>query len=326
MPTNLEQMIRQRARREETGGILVPLLEEFMRRPVNIEDEKDVKFLESLARKMRARETRRKESKEIYSPSDLGDCLRRVYLKRNFKRMEIGYRRSLRIDPNFYFLNGNFLHLKWQFAIFKLERWIANPELFAVYGYEVPIMSKWQDHGGTADVIVLVNEIPRVVDFKGLNVRSAMTAMRGEIPSEYVIQLTDYLVLWNSQRKLPFRIEEALLIVENKGGPDPRHPLALFEKRISLEDFKPEVQRRISELRRHERDGTVPDPECVSTSEIKYTGCPFSGYCKEEVRKIQRRRRRAESIDAQEPAVAVPARERNHRPGESASGRGDAPS
>ena len=115
-----------------------------------------------------------------------------------------------------------------------------------------------------------------ILDFKGLNVRACMQIIHGDVPMAYTIQLTDYLMLWNSQRKKPFRIERALLMTENKGGPDPRHPIALHETVIEMEDFKPEVHRRIQELRRHEKENIVPAPECISVNSFQFTGCPFS--------------------------------------------------
>jgi len=319
MPTPAEKAIRSRSTRK---GVLVPLLEEHFRKgPVQIENEADVEFLIMLARRIKTRERKRRDDPAVFSPSALGSCLRHAYLRRHHKELKIPFLRSLRPEPNFYFLNGNFLHLKWQFAMHKMEQRINDPKIFRVHDYEAAIMSKWRDHGGTADVIAFVYEEPIVVDMKGLNVRDAMKIVHGTVPSNYAIQLADYMVLWNSQRKLPFRIERALLLVENKGGPDPRRPLGLHETVIPLSLYKPEVQRRLEELRHHEQQELIPPPECNSTSSFQFTGCPFRGFCKEEVRKIERRRRRDENIDAKEPKLALPERSRNHRPTDDAKRR-----
>jgi hypothetical protein len=289
-------------------GILVPLLEDFMRRPVNIESHEDVGFLKFLLGTMAERERRRSYDGKVFSPSSLASCLRQVYLSRHHEELGIPKRIPLRVEPNFYFLNGNFLHIKWQFALFKMAKAINDPKIFQVWGYEVPIMSKRKDHGGTVDVIAQIYGRWHIIDFKGLNVRTFGEITRGYLPVEYTIQLTDYMALWNSRRGVEFQIEDALLIAENKGGPDPKHPIALHETVINKDTAKPEVRRRLKELREHEANKEIPEPECDSTTGFQFVGCPFSGFCKPEVAEIQRRRKRREGRKAAEVAVARPSR------------------
>lgn len=313
MPTTFtEKQIRHARRRK---GILVPLLEDFMRKPVNVESDEDIEFLTGLFRTMAHREDRRRDpSTSVFSPSALAQCLRQVYLRKHHVELEITSRLPPRIEPNFYFLNGNFLHVKWQFTLYKMEKAINDPKVFQVhrverdwsYGFEVPILSKRGDHGGTVDGIVLVFEEPFILDAKGLNVRTFGEITRDFVPVEYSIQLTDYMVLWNSRKDSPFRIEKALLLSENKGGPDPKRPIALHESVISLADFKPEVRRRLEVLRDHEAKQKIPKPECASTSGFQFGGCPFAAYCKEEVTAIQRRLKERENRNPTPVKVARP--------------------
>jgi hypothetical protein len=305
------EILKQRSQRT---GVLVPLLEDFMTKPVNIKSEKDVQFLTDLLKTMAERE-RRRDERRMYSPSSLAQCLRKVYLLRHHEQLEIKYLRPLRREPNFYFLNGNFLHLKWQFAMWKMERHINDPGVFEIHGFEVPVESKRGDHGGTADVIVSIHREPFIVDLKGINVRSFGEITRGFVPGGYEIQLADYMILWNSQRpKLPpYRIEKAILLTENKGGPDAKHPLALHETEIRLEDIKPVVTERMEVLRSLEHEGIVPPIECTSTGTFQFAGCPFQKYCKKEVQKFARERKALASSTTAEVEISTPTPRRKGR-------------
>ena len=294
------------AHQSKRKGVLVPLLEDFMLKPVNIESDEDVAFLTWLFSTMAEREQRR-SGRKMFSPSALASCLRQVYLLKHHDQLGIEKKQPLRREPNFYFLNGNFLHVKWQFALYKMEKAINDPSVFRVHGYEVPIESKRGDHGGTADVIAFVHEVPYGIDLKGLNVRTFGEITRGLNPTQYEVQLGDYMVLWNSQKpKPPFRIEQSLLISENKGGPDKNHPIALHESVIDLADFKPEVKRRLDTLRKHEAEKEIPPAECTSTGTFQFTGCPFAAFCKKEVQEIQYERRIAEARNPATVKVARP--------------------
>lgn len=291
-------------------GILVPLLEDFMLRPVNIESEEDVEFLTELFTTMAERESRR-GGKPMFSPSALASCLRQVYLLKHHRELGIEAKHPLKREPNFYFLTGNFLHVKWQYALYKMEKAISDPQVFEILGFEVPIQSKRGDHGGTADVIAAIHAEPYVVDLKGLNVRTFGEITRGKTPESYEIQLADYMVLFNAQRpKPPYRIEKAILVSENKGGPDNKHPIALHETIIDLADFKPEVKRRLDILREHEAQQEIPPPECTSTGTFQFSGCPFASFCKAEVQEIQYKQRIA---DAKRPSPVKVARPEGKR-------------
>lgn len=303
MPTRVETVIRRKRKTER--GILVPMIEDFMERPVEIEGPEDVNFLTNLVMKISRREYARKNDLSVFSPSMLGSCLRHVYLKRHGERLGIIRQVPVLAEPNYYFLTGNFLHLKWQFALYKMEKRINDPKVFRVYDFELPVLSKRKDHGGTMDALAFIREEPFILDFKGLNVGRAQKIMRGEIPGEYAIQLADYMILWNAQRKLQFRVERSLLLVENKGGPDPKHPLALSESEIKLKDYKTMVNARLEVLRAHEEKDDIPRAECVSTGQFQFQSCPYSGYCHKEVEIIQRRRKALDDQHAAKASVAV---------------------
>jgi hypothetical protein len=301
--TRSETNIRHRRRR---SGILVPLLEDLLREPLRVETDDDVNFINSLLRLGMEREKRRGE-KPVFSPSSLAACLRQVYLTRHSQQLEIPKLKQSRIEPNFYFVTGEWLHLKWQFACYKLHKKIDNPDKFQLLFCELPIMSKHGDHGGTVDVFPMIDGELFIVDFKGLNVRDFGKIVRGEA-SGYEIQLTDYMMLYNSHpenRKLGNRVERALLVTENKGGPDNHHPIALHETVIELADYKALVRHRLGVLREHEADEKIPEPECSSTSTFQFQGCPFRKFCRKEVEAIQRARKLQDSKSAYK--VARPA-------------------
>src|SRR5512146_571997 len=102
MPTtNTEKLIRHKSRRK---GVLVPLLEDMFQHPVEIEDREDVLFITDLLDRMMQRQENRTNT-PLFSPSQLSECLRYVYLLKHHKEMGIVRARSVRVEPNFYFFN-----------------------------------------------------------------------------------------------------------------------------------------------------------------------------------------------------------------------------
>jgi len=276
---SLEKKIRKE--QEPRKGVLVPLIEQFMTAsPVQIETPEDVKFLTDLATRMMLRESARQEDGlRYYSPSSLGErCLRKAYLARHATRNPHAPA-PYGLDSHYYFLTGNFIHMKWQFALYKLEKYIANGTIFRTYGHEIPVASKRGDHRGTIDQIVFIYEEPYVLDFKGLNVFSAKKVALGNIPVSYRIQVADYLVLWNSQKQLPFRIEKGLLVVEDKGGGEK----FLHESLVTLVEDGERARRRLRKLREHEQRGEMPAPLCRSLKDKTFQGCQFRSICWDEV-------------------------------------------
>lgn len=295
--TRTENLIRHKRTR---SGILVPMIEDFMRRPVNIEDEDDIAFLTKLQIKMLVREQERANGTAVYSPSQLASCLRYVYLLRHGRQMKIPRIAPARVEPHFYFLNGNFLHMKWQFVIFKMLKagavGIEPLELDNVEPRwcEGRVISKRKDHGGTVDIGLKILGEPMFVDVKGINVRTFGEITLGNVPPTYSMQLGDYMVLWNSKPGNDEKVRRSILLAENKGGPTPKFPLALHETIIEAQEQKPEIRRRLELLREYEAEEEIPGPECTGTRTFQFVGCPFQKFCKEEVKEIQQRREAAD--------------------------------
>lgn len=310
--TKTEKLIRQQRSRQ---GVLVPLLEDFLREhPIEIEDADDVGFIADVLTSQIARSQARVE-RPLFSPSQLAECLRYVYLLKHHKELEISKVKVKNASAHFYFFNGNFLHLKWQFALFKLDRALPD-DVFKLIGVEVPIVSKRGDHGGTVDALVLIYGELYIVDFKGLNVRTFGSITRGEIPPQYGMQLGDYQMLWNAtkDRNGQPKVTRGLLVSESKGGPDPKHPIALHEAAVEIETYLPEVRRRLTKLREHGEENSIPEAECQSTTSFQFLGCAFRKYCKQEVQQNAKRRRDADREDAANLTVRVSKRGGNNRP------------
>lgn len=321
--TQLEKMLIQQS--NQSGGVLTPLLNELMKRPLKIESQDDAEFLFHLAMRQVEREKTRKSGNTVFSPSALAECLRKVYLQKNWK--ELGFERVVipAIEPNGYFLEGDFKHLKWQFAMYRLAQVCDGFDMIEddlpwqkAHGFELPILSKRGDHGGTIDALPILLEEPLVIDVKGVNVRTFQKAVRGNDPHNYVIQAGDYGMLLNSRTrhvKLPRKIKRVILLYENKGGPDMNHPLALHETVLKLSEIVPEVRARLEVLREHEAKEEIPEPECTSTKTIQFQGCPFAGFCKVEVKRIEKRNSKSKSRNTGKLRVAKPKRsDRPRRP------------
>jgi hypothetical protein len=327
--TETEKRIAKSRRQQD--GVLVPLLNELLKSPIGVDTPEDAEFLHILAMKQVRREQQRVSGEGVYSPSGLASCLRRVYLGKNWKKLGLERVELPAIEPHFYFLSGDFIHLKWQFALYRLS--LLLPDFWLV-DCEIPVMSKRKDHGGTIDALCMWQNEPLVVDVKGLKVRGFIDVDEGRVPHDYRIQLTDYMMLFNAGLvgynaslspllketlgEIP-KVKRGILLVENKGGPDYRHPAALTEQVISLKDNLPEVRARLEVLRAHEEASKLPDIECVTTQGIQFNGCPFAGFCKEEVQAVERRRKDAENRDPKQYRLARP--KRSDRPRQSRSKR-----
>jgi hypothetical protein len=292
-------------------GVLVPLLEDLFMGSVEVESQEDVDWIANLLSTMVERQKRR-TSDPVFSPSQLSECLRYVYLLKHSKELQIPRLSINQPQPNYYFFTGNFLHIKWQFALYKLDQKLPD-EIFKLIGVEVPILSKRKDHGGTVDALALVNAEPYIIDFKGLNVRTFGEITRGYIPRQYSVQLSDYGMLYNAKNVGKPKISKGLLIVESKGGPDPKNLIALHESEIEIETFLPEVKTRLKKLRKHGEANSIPKPECESTTTFQFQGCPFRKYCRKEVKEIQRLRREDDDKHASKLSVARSKRSRADR-------------
>jgi hypothetical protein len=302
MPTQIEREI---LRKRQRSGKLVPLLEELFNEPLEVEDDEDRQFLVELLEKR----SKQRHQRGHYSPSQLGSCIRAVYFGRT------GVKRTRVIDPraNGFFAQGNFMHLKWQFALWKLHRqgklrlvWIKGDT--SPYGIEVYVANKRGDFSGHIDAIIELDGEIYLVDFKGYQPRLYQQIVGGYVPDSDAIQLTGYMIIVSAGRQYPLKIEKSLLVVESKSGPDERgSPLGLVEVEIQKNQWRDEVNNRLREMREYEAKKETPPPSCHSTRQRQFQTCPWSGLCLEEVREIQEREKAARS-DPEGLRVSVPSR------------------
>lgn len=300
-------------------GVIVPKLLEMFEKPVDINRAEDVDFIGKLAMTGVWRESGR-EYKPMFSPSALGSCMRKVYLQKHWK--ELGFERVEMPNPEAHgvFALGDWIHLRIQFYLYRLSLHNPNFELLAC---EVPVESKKGDHGGTLDVVCISDGVPYIVDIKGLNFRGVAKIIKGEVSPNYLIQVPDYIMLYNTSRQphvMELRertgpIATGILLVESKAGPDRENPLALHEVHLDYSENLPRVQSRLEALRAYEKIKQIPDAECDSTRSYQFTGCAFAEHCRKEVRERQRlaREREAESKNPAGFRVRVPQRRRANR-------------
>ena len=297
MPTSTERRIIEERRTRKSGMILVPILEKLLERECIPEDEDDFAFMDML---VRARSQKR--SKGVFSPSQLGTCTRQAWFgKRGEEKHQIENPRS-----NGYFVHGNFIHFKWQFAMWKAHRagllelvtikdatglTLALPDGRYKVGQRpaVEVRVVKEDLGGTIDVIAKLpnKRHPIVIDFKGINQIEFQRTVKNGAPLGYQRQIVGYSDLANDVLKLG--IKEALLVCENKAGPSSSgNPLALHETSVPLDGYVGDVQRRLRTLRWFDARDELPDIECVSTAHMMFQECPFNRFCREEVLAAQR--------------------------------------
>lgn len=263
----------------QSRGVLIPILEKILEKPLSVDDAKDRAFMLDLMEK-RAR----KREKDVFSPSMLGSCVRQAYFAKT------GQTKKPATSPrtNGYFLDGDFRHYKWQFALWKAHR----AGLLKLIGCELRVFHPAGDFAGTIDAIVEINGVLYIVDFKGMHLRSYQDFERHGTPDNYRIQIVGYAEIVN-QRSLAeddvIEIKTVLLIGENKSGPSQNgSPLGLIEDAIIVSEARAIMKRRMHTLRRHVAEKTIPDPACTSIRTKGFQECPFAWYCRDEVREIQR--------------------------------------
>lgn len=331
MATPTERRITQERRARASGAVLVPLLEELLEVECIPEDEEDFRFLEML---VRARALPRR--KGVFSPSMLGSCIRQAYFAKR------GTEKHMAASPQTfgYFLHGNFIHFKWQFACWKAHRAELLELVTVPIDGELEILRElreagqitsgqqisWEvalnfygngtrpgvevrvingDFGGTIDVLAKVNEPVYVVDFKGINLIDFQRTVKRGAKREYRKQIVGYAENVN-ESDLGIKVEECLLISECKAGPvgARNSPLALHETKVAVEDFQGEMRRRLRTLRWHDARDDLPPPACVSTLHMGYQECAFNRFCTTEVKAAQREREK-EAARAPRKAVQV---------------------
>lgn len=292
--TSTEDLLKQLKRSSKSKAILVPRIETFLQRPIDVDDDYDREFL---ARLIEARSKPRK--KGVYSPSMLSSCVRQVY----FTKTGVKGKRLPRPDSNAIFLDGNFRHFKWQFTMWKMHRagiiQLVDVGSIAL-GSEIYVENERGDYGGTLDNLIYIPEIDflSTVDWKGMNGNGFAGAVARGPGLNYVIQSVGYAGLANHDLVglLPKKIENVLIIGENKNGAIRNRmvnsPLGLREWKINIEDYNHLVAARLKKLRAYERKRKTPPPECTSTRSMKFKDCPFSYICLGEVQAIERKNKK----------------------------------
>lgn len=298
MATTTEKRISQR---RKARGVLVPILEDLFERMVEIEDEDDIGFMVDLMRnRMEPR------AKGVFSPSMLSSCMRQAYF------VKTGQEKQPALSPqsNGYFIDGDFRHYKWQFALWKAHR----VKLLTLLGVEVRVHNEAGDFVGTIDAIVSINGRIYIVDFKGMNVRSFQKFINEGVTLSHGIQITGYGMIYSNNPDFLKHLEGGLLVGESKAGPlQNGSPIALHEEFVPVAQFKAKVKKRIAILRRHVDNEEIPEPACVSTRHKEFQECPFAWFCRDEVLEVQRERERSARSNPQRAKVAVPKRARDDR-------------
>lgn len=236
----------------------------------------DFRFMDML---IKARALPRR--KGVFSPSMLGSCVRQAYFaKRNVEKHSAGNPQT-----HGYFLNGNFVHLKWQYLLWrghindKLElvpipieheldllddlvsaKTITKEQrkvwasALNFYGdgtrpaVEVRVVN--EDFGGTIDGMIRVppykkNVKVHVIDFKGINVIDFQRTIKRGAKTEYRVQLVGYGENVNVS-DLPYEVADCLLVSENKAGPTNSSSASP----IALHETKVTIEDHLHEVKR----------------------------------------------------------------------------
>lgn len=136
MPTPTEKQIIRERRAKKSGALLVPILEAVLEHEVIPETPEDFRFMDML---VRARALPRR--KGVFSPSMLGSCVRQAY----FAKRGVEKHKAANSQTNGYFLNGNFVHLKWQFALWRAHTLGALELVSVPIAEELHILQELRD-------------------------------------------------------------------------------------------------------------------------------------------------------------------------------------
>lgn len=307
MTTPTEDLIKQLKQSARSKAILVPLIETFMQKGIEIDDELDRHYLATL---IEARSQPRK--KGIYSPSALADCVRKVY----FIKTGVPRKTLARPDANAIFLDGNFRHFKWQFVMWKMHRAgiIQLVDVGSIcLGAEIFVGNEKGDYGGTLDNLIYIPKVDIVctIDWKGMNGNGFMRSVNMGPSLGYTQQSVGYAGLANEslRDRLPKKITSVLIIGENKNGAMRTRlvnsPLGLFEWRLQLNDYNHIVAKRLKKLRKYEREEEIPPPECISTRRMMFKDCPFNKHCLGEVQAIEKKDKKYKAKNPKSPPKVV---------------------
>lgn len=272
----------------ERKGVLVPILEQVLESQVDLEDDDDQWFMIELM-KARARE----REGGVFSPSMLGSCVRQAYFAKT------GKQKFPATSPrtNFYFLDGNFRHYKWQFVTWKAHKM----GLLELLGCEIRVFHPNGDFSGTIDAIVRIPQFGQElfpIDYKGMHVKAFQAFESYGTPDDYKLQIGGYGEIVNKSQTiesfmgtwLGFEpITRCLLVGENKGGPSQRgsSTIALHEDIVEIARVRSQMKRRMHTLRGFVTNEKIPPPGCTSTRNKGFQECPFAPHCRDEVKAIQ---------------------------------------
>lgn len=257
--------------------MLVPLLEELLELDTSTgpSTPDDFRFMDML---IKARALPRR--KGVFSPSMLGSCVRQAY----FAKRDVDKHSAANPQTHGYFLKGNFVHLQWQFALWRahiaglielvpvpikheldiLDQFVINGELskrernawaqalnfnddMTRPAVEVRVVTG--DFGGTIDALVrfvLAKKQPIcVVDFKGINVIDFQRTVKRGAEPKYRVQIVGYGNNVNLS-DLPYQVDNCLLVCENKAGPTN----SSSSSPLALHETKVGVEEHMPEVRR----------------------------------------------------------------------------
>jgi len=277
VPTPTERRIIQERRAKKTGAMLVPILEELLELDTSTgpSTPDDFRFMDML---IKARALPRR--KGVFSPSMLGSCVRQAY----FAKRDVDKHSAANPQTHGYFLKGNFVHLQWQFALWRAH--VAGLiELVPVpIEHELEILNEmvtakvitlrqadqWAkaldfngdgmrpavevrvvngDFGGTVDALVRFIQAAKksvaVVDFKGINVIDFQRTIKRGAEPKYRVQLVGYGDNVN-ESELPYQVDFCLLVCENKAGPTN----SSSSSPLALHETKVDVVEHMPEVRR----------------------------------------------------------------------------
>lgn len=230
------------------GNVLTPFLDRYFRDPPPNHSERTMEVIKGLATQ------RPRDRTRAFSASSLGSCMR----AQSFRYLD--YPGVQVPDPRLQgiFLNGKWIHLKWQAVL--LEIGIVDEDHL-----EVPVYLD-DTVKGTIDAICEIDKLKWIVDFKGVNPQSFAKYRAGEKNLMYSMQLQAYMKATG--------IPRALLLYENKATGEYYEQQTFAD---SDESFR--MQARVMALRHYMDVHLLPPPLHEAPANPECRGCPFQLDC-----------------------------------------------
>lgn len=241
--------LESRLLRYRQGDVLTPLLDRYFRDPPDRQSEKVMAVIQQLATAQPRDRTR------SFSASGISACMR----AQTFKYLDYPGISMPDARLQAIFLNGRWVHLKWQAVL--MEMGLADLDHL-----EVPVELPEENVRGTIDAIIQLNELPWIVDFKGVNPQSFAKYKHGEISPAYHWQLQIYM----AATKIP----RSLLLFENKATGEYFEQVVLPEHTTYIQAIA-----RVRALNQFLDLKTLPKPLPAATHTYECQGCPFQLDC-----------------------------------------------